>query len=91
MTLNDYILSIKNKRIAVIGIGVSNTPLIRLLLSYGCDVTACDARDLAHMGEEAFELIRLGAKLKLGEKYGVEKLSTMSKSSSFAQPLAMSE
>jgi len=69
MTLNDYILSIKDKRIAVIGIGVSNAPLIRLLLSYGCDVTACDARDLAHMGEEAFELIRLGAKLKLGEKY----------------------
>ena len=69
MTLNDYILSIKNKRIAVIGIGVSNTPLIRLLLSYGCDVTACDARGLEAMGEEAFELIRLGAKLKLGEKY----------------------
>lgn len=69
MTLNDYILSIKDKRIAVIGIGVSNTPLIRLLLSYGCDVTACDARTLEKMGEEAFELIRLGAKLKLGERY----------------------
>lgn len=69
MTLNDYILSIKDKRIAVIGIGVSNTPLIRLLLSYGCDVTACDARGLEKMGEEAFELIRLGAKLKLGERY----------------------
>ena len=69
MTLNDYILSIKDKRIAVIGIGVSNTPLIRLLLSYGCDVTACDARELVQMGEEAFELIRLGAKLKLGAKY----------------------
>lgn len=69
MTLNEYVLSLKNKRIAVIGIGVSNTPLIRLLLSYGCDVTACDARGLETMGEEAFELIRLGAKLKLGEKY----------------------
>ena len=69
MTLNDYILSIKGKRIAVIGIGVSNSPLIRLLLSYGCDVTACDARTLDKMGEEAFELIRLGAKLKLGERY----------------------
>ena len=69
MTLNDYILSIKDKRIAVIGLGVSNTPLIRLLLSYGCDVTACDARTLEKMGEEAFELIRLGAKLKLGERY----------------------
>lgn len=69
MTLNEYILKLKGKRIAVIGIGVSNTPLIRLLLSYGCDVTACDARSLVKMGEEAFELIRLGAKLKLGENY----------------------
>lgn len=69
MTLNEYILKLKGKRIAVIGIGVSNTPLIRLLLSYGCDVTACDARSLEKMGEEAFELIRLGAKLKLGENY----------------------
>ena len=32
MTLNEYIESIKEKRIAVIGIGVSNTPLLELLL-----------------------------------------------------------
>ena len=69
MTLNDYVLSLKNKRVAVIGIGVSNTPLIRLLLSYGCDVTACDARSFEQMGQEAMDLICLGAKLKLGEKY----------------------
>ena len=30
MTLNEYIESIKEKRIAVIGIGVSNEPLIEL-------------------------------------------------------------
>lgn len=69
MTLNEYVLSLKNKRIAVIGIGVSNTPLIRLLLSSGCDVTACDKRGLQEMGMEALELINLGAKLKLGESY----------------------
>lgn len=69
MTLNDYINSLKGKRIAVIGIGVSNMPLIRLLLSCGCDVTACDRRSLQEMGMEALELINLGAKLKLGEDY----------------------
>ncbi|MGI5977433.1 MAG: UDP-N-acetylmuramoyl-L-alanine--D-glutamate ligase [Candidatus Limivicinus sp.] len=69
MTLNDYILSLQGKRVAVIGIGVSNKPLIRLLLSYGCDVTACDRRSLAEMGMEGLELINLGAKLRLGESY----------------------
>ena len=69
MTLSDYINSIKGKRIAVIGVGVSNSPLIRLLLSCGCDVTVCDKRTLADMGMEGLELINMGAKLKLGEKY----------------------
>ncbi|MDO4983269.1 MAG: UDP-N-acetylmuramoyl-L-alanine--D-glutamate ligase [Eubacteriales bacterium] len=69
MDLSEYINSIRNKRIAVIGIGVSNTPLIRLLLSCGCDVTACDRRELNELGMEALDLIGKGAKLKLGEKY----------------------
>ena len=69
MTLNEYILSIKDKRIAVVGIGVSNTPLIRLLLLGGCSVTACDRRSLEQLGMEALELINMGAKLKLGESY----------------------
>ena len=69
MTLNEYIISIKDKRIAVIGLGVSNLPLIRLLLSFGCDVTGCDKRSFAEMGMEAMDLVSRGAKLKLGEKY----------------------
>ena len=69
MTLNEYVSGLKGKRIAVIGIGVSNTPLIKLLLSSGCDVTACDKRSLQEMGMEALELINFGAKLKLGDNY----------------------
>lgn len=69
LTLNEYILSIKDKRIAVIGLGVSNLPWIRLLLSFGCDVTGCDKRSFAEMGTEAMDLISRGAKLRLGEKY----------------------
>ncbi len=69
MTLNEYVNSIRDKRIAVIGAGVSNTPLIRLLLSCGCDVTVCDARSLAEMGMEGLELVNMGAKLRLGESY----------------------
>ena len=69
MTLNEYVNSIKDKRIAVIGVGVSNTPLINLLLSCGCNVTVCDKRSLSEMGMEALNLINRGAKLKLGEDY----------------------
>lgn len=69
LTLNEYVNSIKDKRIAVIGMGVSNTPLIRLLLCCGCDVTVCDRRGLDELGMEGLQLINLGAKLKLGEKY----------------------
>ena len=69
MTLQEYIRSIREKRIAVIGAGVSNMPLIRLLLDGGCDVTVCDKRSLDDMGEDGTELLRRGAKLKLGEDY----------------------
>ncbi len=69
MTLSQYVNSLKGKRVAVIGIGVSNAPLIRLLLSCGINVTACDKRTIEQMGMEALELINMGAKLKLGEDY----------------------
>lgn len=69
MTLNEYVESIKNKRIAVIGIGVSNEPLIELLLNKGCHVTACDKRSMEEMGEEGSKLKSMGAELKLGEDY----------------------
>lgn len=69
MTLHNYIESIKNKRIGVIGIGVSNMPLIVKLLENGCDVTACDKRSSADMGEDYDRLKGLGAKLMLGDDY----------------------
>ena len=69
MTLNEYIESIKKKRIAVIGIGVSNGPLIELLLNKGCHVTACDKRSMEEMGEEGRKLEAMGAELKLGADY----------------------
>ncbi len=69
MTLNEYIENIKHKRIGVIGIGVSNTPLIKRLLASGCDVTACDKRSVQDLGDEYAVLSELGAKFCLGEDY----------------------
>ena len=42
MTFSDYIDYLHGKRIGVIGFGVSNQPLVRVLLRSGCDVTVCD-------------------------------------------------
>lgn len=69
MTVSEYLTSLKNKRVAVIGIGVSNTPLIRMLLGAGIDVTACDKNNRTELGDTAEELERLGAHLQLGEDY----------------------
>ena len=64
MTLNEYMISLRGRRIAVVGIGVSNRPLIDLLLDAGCDVTARDKRDRAAMGDVAEALESRGCKLK---------------------------
>ena len=69
MTLLEYVESIRPKRIAVIGVGVSNLPLIELLLSHGCDVTACDMRTREQMEGEAERLEAMGARLQLGPEY----------------------
>ena len=69
MTLQEYVQSLRDKSIAVIGIGVSNTPLIELLCAAGCQVTACDKRTPEQMGAEGERLASLGATLKLGESY----------------------
>lgn len=69
MTFSEYLASLQNKTVAVIGIGVSNRPLIETLLKHGISVTACDKKDRAALGEEAQRLEELGAVLHLGPDY----------------------
>ena len=69
MTIQEYLESIRNKKVAVFGIGVSNIPLIRLLRSYDVDVTACDKTPRDKFGPVADELENLGVNLRLGERY----------------------
>ena len=47
---------IKTKRVTVIGIGISNLPLIKYLRKLGAEVTACDKRTADKLGENYFEL-----------------------------------
>ncbi len=42
MTLSEYLTSLKDKRIAVLGYGISNRPLVKLLSEAGLDVTVRD-------------------------------------------------
>lgn len=65
---------IKGKNVAVVGIGVSNVPLIRFLVSLGAEVTAFDIKDEESIGKVALEFKELGVKLVLGEGY-LEKLT----------------
>ena len=69
MTLNDYINSVKDKRIGVVGVGVSNRPLIEALAAGGCNVTACDKANREALGDYADMLDNMGVKLILGEHY----------------------
>ena len=64
-----YFSSIKDKKIAVLGLGVSNRPLVRLLLEFGCDVIGCDKTPREALDAEVLELEQLGCKLRLGDGY----------------------
>ena len=69
MTFEEYLSSLQNKTVAVIGIGVSNQPLIRLLLERGIAVTACDKKNRETLGIVAEQLEANGCRLRLGEAY----------------------
>ena len=69
MTLQEYVDNLRGKRVAVIGIGVSNTPLIDLLLENGLPITVCDMRDESAMEDEVEILSTRGAEVRLGAGY----------------------
>ncbi len=69
-----YFDSLRNKRIAVLGLGVSNRPLVRLLLRCGCSVTGCDRTPREKLDAEVLELEAAGCRLQLGDTY-LENLS----------------
>ena len=64
-----YFNSLRGKRIAVLGLGVSNRPLVRLLLEFGCDVTGCDRTEREKLDTEVLELEQQGCKMQVGERY----------------------
>ena len=69
MTIDQKLEQFKNKRIAVLGLGVSNRPLVKLLLAAGCTVIGCDRVSREKAEEGLLELEALGCTLSLGDTY----------------------
>ena len=67
--IQTYFDGLQGASVAVIGMGVSNMPLIRMLLRAGLKVTVCDKSPRDKVEDLAAELESLGARLQLGEKY----------------------
>lgn len=65
---------IKGKKTAVVGIGISNRPLIDFLVKLGAEVTAFDKKNKDQLENAALELEGKGVKLVLGEDY-LDKLN----------------
>lgn len=69
MDVRQFWENISSKKIAMCGIGISNTPLILSFLEKGARVYACDRRSREQIGELADRIEAAGAELRLGENY----------------------
>ena len=65
-----FILNLIDKEpVAVVGFGISNSPLVDFLLARGARVTVYDKKDRASFGNTASSLEEKGVRLVLGEGY----------------------
>ena len=69
MNLNEFKKSVYNRNVSVIGLGISNRPLIKYLVKLGANVVGYDRRTKEQLGEIYDELSGLGVRLVLGESY----------------------
>lgn len=67
--LDEFKNEVRGKNITVIGIGISNLPLIKYLVNLGANVTACDRRTKDDLGDNYIDLEKIGVKFNLGDKY----------------------
>ncbi len=74
VSVKEYFRSLNGKQILVLGLGVSNRPLVRMLLNCGCTVTGCDRTPREKLDPEILELEKLGCQLRVGDNY-LEDLS----------------
>ncbi len=69
MTLKEYLASLRGRRVAVIGAGLSNRPLIGLLADAGVETTVYDKSTPAALGAFYDKYSARGVRFHLGENY----------------------
>ena len=67
--LEEKIAAWRHRTIVVLGLGVSNRPLVRLLLENGCHVIGCDRAPREKLDAEVLDLEAKGAELRVGDGY----------------------
>ena len=68
-TFEEYFEALRGKQVAVLGLGVSNRPLVRLLLEFGAIVSGGDRTPREKLDAEVLELEKMGCQLHLGEDF----------------------
>ena len=64
---NEYI---KNKKVAIIGLGVSNIPLIEYLQKLGSDITLFNNKPISSLDKQVIDMIyNYKLKFSFGENY----------------------
>ena len=66
--LERYFTGLQGKRLIVLGLGVSNRPLVRLMLQYGCTVVGCDRTPREKLDPEVLELEKMGCQVQEGDR-----------------------
>lgn len=82
ISIENFFKNINGKRVAFIGVGTSNLPLIKQFSDKGARVIACDRKSFEDLGENAVLAKQYGAELNFGEDY----LSTIDADIVFRSP-----
>ena len=65
----EYIKRFRGKKAAVLGIGMSNAPVIQFLVEAGAEVVACDMKEEEQLGAAYRDIADLPVEFRLGEDY----------------------
>src|SRR6056297_617821 len=71
MSTNQFdVKDLKNKEVAVLGLGISNLPLIDFLEHLGANITACDYKTKEKLDKDTYSFLKKkNVELSLGESY----------------------
>lgn len=72
--LEEFNNSLKNKKVAVIGLGVSNKPLIEYLYNLGANITVFDNKDEEKIDKKILEQVK---KYEINQSFGKNYLSKL--------------